>query len=180
MLDGVSVIGAKLDGIHVRLGGVMIKDCRIDMLGNALGQGIDISYNIDMGMSMVEGCTIVGGMEGIVDALVDDGRRSHNDVSRTTSRAIAVTEMSMGMVVAEQRQRRARRRRSTAATTPMCEIEHNVVSGTRADAASDDLTRRGYAIVTWWDSDATVGSNTLVENPRGLGAFASARFIQKH
>ena len=26
--------GAKLDGIHVRLGGVMIKDCTVDMLGN--------------------------------------------------------------------------------------------------------------------------------------------------
>ena len=44
---------------------------------------------------------------------------------------------------------------------------------------SGDLARRGYAIVAWWDSDATIHSNTLVENPRGLGAFASARFIRK-
>ena len=65
VLDGVSVSGAKLDGIHVRLAGIMIKNCTVDMLGNALGQGIDISYNMDMGMSMVEGCTVVGGMEGI-------------------------------------------------------------------------------------------------------------------
>ena len=65
VLDGVSVSGTKLDGIHVRLSGIVIKNCTIDMLGNALGQGIDISYNMDMGMSMVEGCTIVGGMEGI-------------------------------------------------------------------------------------------------------------------
>src|SRR5262249_11518838 len=65
VLDGVSVSGAQLDGIHVRLAGVVIKDCTVDMVGNELGQGIDISYNMDMGMSMVEGCTVVGGMEGI-------------------------------------------------------------------------------------------------------------------
>ena len=35
MLDDVSVSGAKLDGIHVRLGGVMISDCTVDMLGKS-------------------------------------------------------------------------------------------------------------------------------------------------
>ena len=29
-------------------------------------QGIDLSLNADKGMSMVEGCTIVGGRQGIV------------------------------------------------------------------------------------------------------------------
>ena len=177
MLDGVSVTGAKLDGIHVRLGGVMIKNCRIDMLGNAMGQGIDISYNTDMGMSMVEGCTIVGGMDGITthSSMTDI---VHNQVSRTTSHAIAVTEMSMGSV--------ARNNVTDAVGAgiycgdhSMCEIEHNVVQGTRADTASGDETKLGYAIVTWWDSDATVHKNTLVANPRTLGAFASARFIRK-
>ncbi len=178
VLDGVSVSGAKLDGIHVRLGGVMIKNCRIDMLGNELGQGIDISYNTDMGMSMVEGCTIVGGMEGITthSSMTDI---VHNEVSRTTKHAISVTEMSMGMV-SRNSVNGALGAAIYCGDHSMCEIEHNVVSGTRADAASGDETRRGYAIVTWWDSDATVGSNTLVANPRGLGAFASARFIQKH
>ncbi len=55
VLDGVSISGAKLDGIHVRLAGVVIKNCSIDMHGNPIGQGIDISYNVGMGMSMVEG-----------------------------------------------------------------------------------------------------------------------------
>ena len=177
MLDGVSVTGAELDGIHVRGGGVMIRNCRIDMLGNAMGQGIDISYNTDMGMSMVEGCTIVGGMDGITthSSMTDI---VHNHVSRTTSHAIAVTEMSMGSV--------ARNNVTDAVGAgiycgdhSMCEIEHNVVQGTRADTASGDETKLGYAIVTWWDSDATVHKNTLVANPRTLGAFASARFIRK-
>ena len=64
VLDNVTVQNAKLDGIHVRAGGVVIRDCTVDMLGNRFGQGIDISFNMDMGMSMVEGCTIVGGERG--------------------------------------------------------------------------------------------------------------------
>jgi parallel beta helix pectate lyase-like protein len=177
VLDGVSVSGAKLDGIHVRLGGVMIKNCRVDMLGNPFGQGIDISYNMDMGMSMVEGCTIVGGMNGIVthSSMTDV---MHNDVSRTTGRAIGVTEMSMGMV-SHNTVTNALGMAIYCGDRSECEIEHNVVSRTRDDSASGDLARRGYAIVAWWDSDATIHSNTLVENPRGLGAFASARFIRR-
>ena len=53
-----------MDGIHVRLADVLIRNCTIDMLGNPMGQGIDISFNMDMGMSMVEGCTVTGGRRG--------------------------------------------------------------------------------------------------------------------
>src|ERR1043165_2493668 len=63
-LDRVTISGAKLDGIHVRLGGVKIEHCRVDMLGNPLGQGIELSYTMDMGMTMVDGCTVVGGGGG--------------------------------------------------------------------------------------------------------------------
>ena len=83
VLDGVTVQGAKLDGIHVRSAGIVIENCTIDMLGNKIGQGIDISFNMDMGMSMVEGCTIVGGMQGITthSSMTDI---MDNRVSRTT------------------------------------------------------------------------------------------------
>ena len=36
------------------------------MRGESVGQGIDISYNIRPGMTLVDGCTVVGGQEGIV------------------------------------------------------------------------------------------------------------------
>ncbi len=39
MLDGVSVSGAKLDGIHVRNASVRIHNCSIDMLDNPLRPG---------------------------------------------------------------------------------------------------------------------------------------------
>ncbi|HJQ85111.1 MAG TPA: right-handed parallel beta-helix repeat-containing protein, partial [Candidatus Binatia bacterium] len=96
VIDGVTVSGAKLDGIHVRLAGVVIRNCTVDMLGNRLGQGIDISFNMDLGMSMVEGCTVIGGQEGItVHSSMTE--IMGNRVSRTTGEAIAVDEMSMGM-----------------------------------------------------------------------------------
>ena len=96
MLDGVTVEGAKLDGIHVRLAGVVIRNCTVDMLGRPLGQGIDISFNMGMGMSMVEGCTIVGGQEGITTHSSGSDIMG-NRVSRSTGQAIAVDEMSMGI-----------------------------------------------------------------------------------
>ena len=98
VLDGVSVSGAKLDGIHVRLANVMIKDCTVDMHGNSLGQGIDISYNMNLGMSMVEGCTVIGGMEGITTHS-SMTMIMHDRVSGTEMRGISVTEMSMGSVM---------------------------------------------------------------------------------
>ena len=67
----------------------MIKDCTVDMHGNSLGQGIDISYNMNMGMSMVEGCTVIGGMEGITthSSMTEI---MHDRVSGTEMRGISV------------------------------------------------------------------------------------------
>ncbi len=131
MIDGVSISGAKLDGIHVRLADVMIRNCTIDMLGNPLGQGIDISYNMDMGMSMVESCTVVGGMEGITthSSMTDI---VHNTVSRTEhGTAISVTEMSMGMAM-DNEVRGALGVGIYCNDRSMCMFEHNTVVGTRS------------------------------------------------
>ena len=56
----------------------------------------------------------------------------------------------------------------------MCTISHNVVSNTRPDRASSDRSRLGYAVVSWFDSNAELDANTFVDNPHGAGAFASA------
>jgi hypothetical protein len=57
----------------------------------------------------------------------------------------------------------------------MCEIAHNVVTGTRPDRSSGDLTRGGYPIEAWWESEAALHDNVLVANPQGAGSFASSR-----
>jgi hypothetical protein len=124
-LDGVSVSGAKLDGIHVRGASIRIRNCSIDMLGNQFGQGIDISYTMGYGMSMVEGCSVVGGMAGIVthDSMSEI---ADNAVSRTQMQGISMTEMSMGMITHNE-VRGARGVGIYCNDRSMCSVERNVM-----------------------------------------------------
>jgi nitrous oxidase accessory protein NosD len=172
VLDGVTVQGAKLDGIHVRLAGVVIRNCTVDMLGNPLGQGIDISFNMDLGMSMVEGCTVVGGMEGItthssMTEIVG------NRVSRTTGEAISITEMSMGMAM-DNEVRGALGVGLYCNDRSMCMFERNTVVATRDDSAGGNLSRRGFGLLASFQSEADVHENRLAANPVPMGAVISS------
>ena len=178
VLDGVSISGAKLDGIHVRLAGVVIKNCSIDMQGNPIGQGIDISYNVGMGMSMVEGCTVVGGMEGItthssMTEIMDD------HVSGTTQHGITVTEMSMGTVM-DSEVSNALGVGIYCNDRSMCMFEHNTVVGTRPDTASGNPTRRGLGILADFQSDADLRGNQLESNPVPMGAVMNSQIAATH
>ena len=167
VLDGVSVSGAKLDGIHVRLAGVVIKNCTVDMLGNKLGQGIDISYNMDMGMSMVEGCRITGGMEGITthSSMSDIVR---NSVSRTTMRGISVTEMSMGLVRDNEVQD-ARGVGIWCNDRSMCSIEHNTV-----------IDAHGVGVLASFMAEADLRGNELSSAPVPYSAIEDAEVRATH
>ena len=126
--------GAKLDGIHVRRGIGPSSDCTIDMLGNGFGQGIDISYTMDMGMSMVEGCTIVGGMQGITTH--SSMTRDHGQLRQPdTQQAIDVDEMSMG-TASRNVIRDAVGVGLYCNDRSMCMFDHNTVVGTRPDSSS--------------------------------------------
>jgi hypothetical protein len=168
VLDGVTVQGAKLDGIHVRLAGVVIRNCTVDMLGNRLGQGIDISFNMGMGMSMVEGCTIVGGQEGITTHSSGTDIVG-NRVSRTTGEAIAVVEMSMG-TAAHNTVRDALGVGLYCSDRSLCMFDHNTVIGTRPDRSSGIRTRRGFAVLADFQAEADLWRNTLAANPVAMGA----------
>ena len=172
VLDGVTVEGAKLDGIHVRLAGVEIRNCTVDMLGNRLGQGIDISFNMGKGMSMVEGCTILGGLQGITthSSMTEIVR---NRVSRTTGQAISVAEMSMGSAMDNQI-RDALGVGLSCDDQSMCMFEHNTVVGTRPDLASGDPTRRGFGILASFYSEAHLWQNRVAGNPVAVGAVTSS------
>jgi hypothetical protein len=172
VIDGVTVQGAKLDGIHVRLAGVVIRDCTVDMLGNRLGQGIDISFNMDLGMSMVEGCTVVGGQEGITTHSSATDIMG-NRVSRTTGEAISVDEMSMGMA-SHNAVRNALGVGLYCGDRSMCMFDHNTVIGTRADTSSGIRTRRGLAVLAGFESEADLWRNTLAANPVSTDATTGA------
>jgi hypothetical protein len=173
VLDDVRVVGATLDGIHVRRSRVTIRDCRIDS-PSGWTQGIDISFSADMGMSMIEGCTVVGGMQGIV---VDSaGADIHgNHVSTTSYQAITMTEMSMGMI-AENEVAGAVGAGIACVDQSMCMIEDNHVSGTKPDRTTPGLERQnGYGIVSDYKAEAEIADNELVGNARRVGVFAGAQ-----
>jgi nitrous oxidase accessory protein NosD len=172
VIDGVTVQDAKLDGIHVRDAGIVVRDCTVDMLGNRVGQGIDISFNMGKGMSMVEGCTIVGGMVGITthSSMTEIVR---NRVSRTTGQAISVAEMSMGSAMDNQI-RGALGVGLSCDDQSMCMFEHNTVVGTRPDRSSGDPTRRGFGVLASFYSEADLWQNKLAGNPVATGAVTSS------
>jgi parallel beta-helix repeat protein len=145
----------------------MIKNCTVDMLGNKLGQGIDISYNMDMGMSMVEGCRVTGGMEGITthSSMTDIVR---NSVSRTTMRGISVTEMSMGMVRDNEVQG-SRGIGIWCNDRSMCSIEHNTVVDTA-----------GVGVLASFMAEADLRGNELTSAPVPYSAIEDAEVRATH
>ena len=177
-LDGVSVSGAKLDGIHVRGGSVHIRNCTVDMLGNEFGQGIDVSYTMGYGMNMIEGCTIVGGMEGIATH-VSDSEIAHNSVSRTQMHAIAMTEMSMGMIMHNE-VRGAVGVGIYCNDRSMCMVERNTVVDTRNDSAGGDESRRGFGILASFQSEADLRGNELAANPVPMGSVTNSLIRTTH
>ena len=172
VLDGVSISGAKLDGIHVRTAGIVIRNCTIDMLGNPLGQGIDISFNMGMGMSMVDGCTIVGGMQGITthSSMTEI---VHNRVSRTSAQAISVAEMSMGTAMDNQIQDAVGVGLSCDDQS-MCMFEHNTVVDTRDASGGGDRSARGFGLLASFGSEADVWDNELSANPVPIGTVTNS------
>jgi parallel beta-helix repeat protein len=168
-LEDVTVIGAKLDGIHVRRAAVAIDDCTI-LSPPGYTQGIDMSFAIDLGMSMVEGCTITGGQEGIVTNSVM-AEIKDNHVTRTSMRGITMTEMSMGEV--------EKNNVSDALGVGIycgdhseCEISDNTIVDIRPDP-SGDPSRAGIGIVSFFWAAAELEGNEIF-GARETATYASA------
>jgi nitrous oxidase accessory protein NosD len=173
LLEHVRVLGATLDGINVRRSSVTIRDCVVASPGGEYAQGIDVSFGFDLEPTLVEDCTVSGGQEGIVTHFAHVVVRD-NRIENTTLRGITLTEMSMG-TVEENEVREALGVGIFCGDYSHCEIEENLVSGTRPDLASGDLTRLGYGIVAHYGAKATVADNRLDGNARATGSFSRAR-----
>ncbi len=172
VLERVHVLNSTMDGIHVRRSQIAIRDCTVAVASSRYTQGIDISFSMDRHMSTVSGCAISGGAEGIVthsSMVMVEGNR----VQGTSLRGIAMTEMSMGEIHGNHV--------SDGVGVGIlcgdrseCEVQRNLVSGTRADRA-DDYSRVGVGIESDFDSVAALAGNVLVGNPVPAAAFAGAR-----
>ena len=169
VLDGVTVRSATLDGINARRSSVVVRDCRVESRAGA--QGIDISFSAAREPSVVERCSVAGGLEGIVTHLAHAVVRD-NRVTGTHLRAIAMTEMSMGKVE-ENDVHGALGVAIFCGDYSHCEIERNDVSGTRPDG-SGMRTRMGYAIQAHYGAKATVSENRLARNAHGVESFLNA------
>jgi Right handed beta helix region len=173
LLDDVHVRGAVLDGINARRSQVTIRDCSVHSLQSPYGQGIDVSFGADLAPSVIEGCTISGGQEGIfvdsVHALVRNNR-----VHATTLRGITVTEMSM-VAVEKNEVGDVLGIGIFCSDYSECEIRENSIWETRPDRESSDGMRMGYAIVSHYWSHVTLQDNEVSESPGGVGAFSEAR-----
>jgi len=172
-LERVRVSGAELDGIHVRRATVKIRDCLIHSPASAYAQGIDISFGFDLAPSLVEGCTVIGGREGIVThftmAHVEDNR-----VVGTTLRALTLTEMSMAVVEGNHVEN-SLGVGIYCGDYSECEIDDNSVRDIRPDEASGDLTRLGYGIVVHSGAKAVIGENDVSGVAARTKAFLGAR-----
>jgi hypothetical protein len=172
-VEHVRISGTSLDAIQARRASVTIRDCLIHSPVGDYAQGIDISFGADLPPSLIEGCTILGGREGIVTHFAHV-RISSNHVSGTTLRALGRTEMSMVMVEGNDVQN-ALGVGIYCGDYSECMIEDNVVGGTRPDMASGDRTRMGYAVVAHSGAKAQIDDNELSRNPSRTKAFLGAR-----
>ncbi len=171
-IENVRLAGASLDGIHVRFGQVMVRDCAIVSSG-PFAQAVDISYSMDWGMSSVEGCDVSGGQEGIVthSSMV---MVMGNHVHGTQLRGITMSEMSMGQVSGNT-VTGAKGVGVYCGDHSECEIERNVVAGTKS-SGTDDLGQAGIGIEAKYYALATLDRNVLVDNPKALAAFSNSNF----
>jgi nitrous oxidase accessory protein NosD len=169
-LSRVTLTGFRLDGIHVRRAAISIDGCTIDAVGNQYAQGIDISYAADKAESSVMGCTVVGGQEGIVTHY-SNATLMGNTVSRTTLRAISMTEMSMGMIE-DNEVHDAQGVGILCNDHSMCMIEKNTVVATRSVPGSDWTA--GWGVLVSYDSEADLKDNALAVNPRRAGAIVDS------
>jgi nitrous oxidase accessory protein NosD len=168
LLDGVTVAGARLDGIHVRRSSVKIRDCQVHSLRSRYAQAIDISFVADMAPSLVEGCTLRGGLEGIATHFANV-RIADNDVIGTRLRGIGVSEMSMASVD-DNRVQGAVGVGIFCGDYSHCDITDNHVRGTRPDPASGDRARMGYDVVSHFWAIAELDDNEL-GSARPVGTF---------
>ncbi|MDP8911204.1 MAG: right-handed parallel beta-helix repeat-containing protein [Actinomycetota bacterium] len=171
LVERVRVRGAELDGISVRRGSVTVRDCHVTSHGDAT-QGIDISFSLHEPPSLVDGCAVSGGAEGIVAHLARV-RFHENSVRRTALRGITVTEMSVGLVE-ENDVRDTLGVAIFCGDYSQCTIRENVVTRTRADVASGNPTRSGFAIVSHFGASAEIEGNRI-ERSRGAAAFIGGR-----
>ena len=177
LLDDVEVVGAELDGINIRRGSARIRDCVVRALRSPYAQGIDISFSFDLEPTLVQGCRISGGQEGIVTHFAHV-RIADNHVTGSSMRGITVTEMSMADVESNTVQR-AHGVAIYCGDYSHCDIERNFVADTTPDMASGNKTRAGFGILAHFGAVAQLKDNEIVRSPGGVASSLRSRIFSE-
>lgn len=169
VLAGVRVRGAELHGIEVVDASATITDCTVGGLTDPYAQGIEVRNAAGRPRTVIAGCAVATGQEGIV-AHVSRVEFVGNTVTDTTMRAIAVTEMSEG-VVAGNTVRDVTGSGLYCGDMSNCEVRDNTVEAV-ADDGSGIRSRSGQAALVWYHSTMRlVGNRFDADSTHGVDAF---------
>ncbi len=162
-LDRVTVRGASMHGVEVSDGSVTVTDCVIELDGE-YAQGIEVRNSTGRPRSIVRGCRVSGGREGLLTH-VARAEFVDNEVSGTSLRGIAVTEMSEGLV-ANNDVHDVAGAALYCGDMSHCEIRDNVVRDVTA-APGAGRSAEGYGVVDWYFSRIRLAGNRFagVEAP---------------
>lgn len=164
VIEGAQVSGARLHGIELIRSSATVTGCSVQAMTGPYGQAIEVRNADHVPVSTIQGCTVGSGMEGIVSHVSRVVIRG-NVVSGTSMRAIAVTEMSEGLVETNVI-RDVTGMGVFCGDMSHCEVRANAIAGVRSDG-SGVRSRSGHGIVAWYYS-------VLRENNNAFTAVAGA------
>jgi hypothetical protein len=158
-LDRVTVRGASMHGVEVSDGSATVTDCVIELEGT-YAQGIEVRNSTGRPRSVVRGCRVSGGREGLLTH-VARAEFVGNEVSGTSLRGIAVTEMSEGLV-ANNDVHDVAGAALYCGDMSHCEIRDNVVRDVTA-APGAGRSAEGYGVVDWYFSRIRLTGNSFAD-----------------
>ncbi|HZD18792.1 MAG TPA: right-handed parallel beta-helix repeat-containing protein [Actinomycetota bacterium] len=170
VLDGIAVTGPTMHGIEIVDGSARVSACSVTGPAGPQVQGLEVRNANGRPRTIVEGCTIRGGMEGIVSHVSRVEFRD-NLVEGTTLRGLAVTEMSEGLVEGNT-VRDASGIAYYCGDMSHCEIRRNTARGI-VDDGSRIKSRAGYGAVAWYYATMRVTDNDFrgVASPEPVGTY---------
>ena len=158
VLERVAVRGAALHGIEIAEGSAKIHGCVVAGLRSPYGQGVEIRNSNGHPRTVVEGCSVSSGQEGLVSHVSRVEFRG-NLVTGSTLRGIAVTEMSEGLVEGNDI-RGVGGAGLYCGDMSHCELRHNRVNGVGAHP-SGVRSAGGYGAVAWFHSTMRLKDNSF-------------------
>jgi hypothetical protein len=170
VVDKMKVVGSDMHGVEIADGSAQVSSVEIHGLLSPMAQGIEIRNSEGRPVTVVEGSTISGGQEGIVSH-VSRVRIEGNDVSHTTLRGIAVTEMSRGSVLGNSVVG-AGGAGLYCGDMSRCEFRGNEAAG--VVASGPERSRLGWGLLVHYHSSASSHDDLLSGTAGVSGVFGSS------